>query len=230
VTIELLCFDLDDTLWPCLPAILHAEQTLYAWLQQHAPAVTRQYSLAGMREHRRQFLHSNPHLQTDLSAARRATLRDLCRRLALDDDWVEAAFQVYFHARQQVRLFDDVPAVLDGLQQQYRMVSMSNGNADIHLTGVAKWFEFHISAGQVGQAKPHPAMFDAVLQQAGVAASRAVMVGDHPEHDIAGASGAGMRTVWVNRQRLEAPACRPDAEIIDFSYLPDAIRQLEAKA
>ncbi len=230
MAIELLCFDLDDTLWPCLPTIMHAERTLYAWMRQHVPVITQRYSITELRELRKQFLHAHPHLQTDLSEARRASLRDLSRRLELVDDWVEPAFEVYYQARQAVTLFDDVPPALDSLQTRFRMASISNGNADIQLTGVAKWFEFHVSAEQVGQAKPHPAMFEALLRQAGVDASQAVMVGDHPEHDIAGASQAGMRTVWVNRQRLDAPQCRPDAEIIDFSYLSDAIRQLEAKA
>ncbi len=230
MAIKLLCFDLDDTLWPCLPTIMHAENTLYAWMRQHVPAITQRYSITELRALRKQFLQAHPDLQTNLSEARRASLRDLSRRFALDNDWVEPAFEVFYQARQVVTLFDDVPPALDSLQSRFRMASISNGNADIELTGVARWFEFHVSAEQVGQAKPHPAMFDALLRQAGVDASQAVMVGDHPEHDIAGASQAGMRTVWVNRQRLDAPQCPADVEIIDFSYLPDALRQLEAKA
>jgi putative hydrolase of the HAD superfamily len=229
--IELISFDLDDTLWPCLPTIMHAENALFDWLHLNVPALTEQHSIESMREHRQLFIQQNPHMQVNLTEMRKASMRNLSAQLMIDDDWVEPAFAVYHAARQKVNLFDDVATVMDGLQQRYRMVAISNGNADIHKTGVAHWFEFHVTADQVGQAKPHPDMFQAVLSKAGVDAAQTLLVGDDPHRDIYGASQLGMRTIWVNRdnREWEHPECKPDATVIDFSNLGDVIQRLEAE-
>jgi HAD superfamily hydrolase (TIGR01509 family) len=50
---------------------------------------------------------------------------------------------------------------------------------------------------QLGRAKPDPGVFAEALRRAGVAADRAVMVGDSYDEDIAPAAALGMETVWV---------------------------------
>ena len=45
--------------------------------------------------------------------------------------------------------------------------------------------------------KPSPAMFEAILEAAGVDASEAVVVGDNPDADIVGARRAGCRSILV---------------------------------
>jgi HAD superfamily hydrolase (TIGR01509 family) len=57
-----------------------------------------------------------------------------------------------------------------------------------------------------GFMKPHPSIFEEGLRQAGVAAPRAVMVGDSVPHDIAGALRLGMRGVLVARSGLSRGA------------------------
>ena len=47
--IQAVLFDLDDTLWPIVPVIRHAEQTLHDWLLQHVPAVAEQWSIESLR-------------------------------------------------------------------------------------------------------------------------------------------------------------------------------------
>jgi putative hydrolase of the HAD superfamily len=57
----------------------------------------------------------------------------------------------------------------------------------------------------VDARKPDPAIFHAAAARIGVAPARILVVGDHPEADIAGAARAGMQTVWLRRGR-EWPA------------------------
>jgi inorganic pyrophosphatase len=57
----------------------------------------------------------------------------------------------------------------------------------------------------VGARKPDPAIFHAAAAMIGVAPARILVVGDHPEADIAGAARAGMQTAWLRRGR-EWPA------------------------
>ena len=127
---------------------------------------------------------------------------------------VESAFQVYFAARNEVVFFQEVLPVLEHLSQSYILGALSNGNADIHLTGLGEWFDFAINAVDVGEAKPEPAMFQQACLRLHLAPEQIVHVGDDPKHDVLGAAQAGFRTVWVNRQGQEWPGGEPaDAEI-----------------
>jgi putative hydrolase of the HAD superfamily len=59
-----------------------------------------------------------------------------------------------------------------------------------------------LDSSVVGVAKPDPAIFRLALEVAGVPAERALMVGDTPAADIAGALAAGVRPVLVDPYEL----------------------------
>jgi len=225
-----LCFDLDDTLWPCGVTIAAAEQKLYQWMQQAVPEITAEHDSDSLRNKRIAFWRAHPELAHDLSQMRLASMHALADEFGLAHDWVEPGFELYYLARQEICLFADVAPALDALSERYRLAAVTNGNADIYLTDVARWFEFAISAATVGKAKPHGDFFAAVLAQARLSADEIVVIGDDPEHDIIGARQHGLRTVWVNREQRAwpYPDSRPDATVIDFSDLGDILRQLEA--
>jgi len=56
-----------------------------------------------------------------------------------------------------------------------------------------------VTSEDVGVAKPHPAIFQAALEQLACTPDQVVMVGDSWENDIVGASQVGIRSVWLNR-------------------------------
>ena len=56
-----------------------------------------------------------------------------------------------------------------------------------------------VSSSEHGYLKPHPSIFQAALQLAGVRPEESVMVGDSLPHDIEGALSVGMRGVLVHR-------------------------------
>jgi len=197
--IKLLTVDLDDTLWPCMPTILRAENISYEWLKQHYPAITLRYSIESLRAKRQQLMASQPELVNDLSAARRAHFRELADEFDIGYDWIEPAFKVFYDARQRVDLYEDVLPVLGRLKSAFKLVALTNGNADIAMTGLADYFDFQISAADVSAAKPHPAMFVEAMRQSQVSPRQTLHIGDHAVHDIAGARNAGIRSVWVNR-------------------------------
>ncbi len=41
--VRIIAFDLDDTLWPCMPTINRAEDILYQWLARFYPRITEGY-------------------------------------------------------------------------------------------------------------------------------------------------------------------------------------------
>jgi len=196
---KLICFDLDDTLWPCMPTIHHAEQAIYDWMAEYKPAITQSYSIDQLRDKRKALLQTRPELINDLSRARVVHLQSLAKEFNDSEDWVDEAFDVFYQARQKVNLFEDVIPVLLDLKQHFILAALTNGNAHIKHTGLSEYFSFQVSASDVLAAKPHPAMFVRAMQQAEVTPQDTLHVGDHPEHDIQGARNAGIDAVWIKR-------------------------------
>ena len=226
--IKLLSFDLDDTLWPCKPTILLAEETLYKYLQNRVPKITQQLNILQLRHKRQSFLNSHPELSHDLSTLRVESLKALASEFSLEDDWVGEAFQVFYDARQKVTLFDDVVAALDQLHRHYRLVAVSNGNANIEKTGVGHWFEFSVSAADVGFMKPHPAMFEAVIERSSCLVGEVLHIGDD-HNDVFGARQAGIRSVWLNRndKKWQYQDCEADFHINSLAELPGLLKELK---
>lgn len=63
-----------------------------------------------------------------------------------------------------------------------------------------------VISGEVGVDKPDPAIFHLALKLAGCQASQAVMVGDHPQNDVAGAQAVGLAAVMVRSRWFSPPA------------------------
>jgi putative hydrolase of the HAD superfamily len=88
-------------------------------------------------------------------------------------------------------------------------------NWDISLTdvlrrlGLADPFATIVTAAAVGAAKPDPEPFRVALERLGVDAARCVHVGDDPVTDVAGARGAGLTAVLIDRSG-RAPDSLPD--------------------
>ena len=57
-----------------------------------------------------------------------------------------------------------------------------------------------------GYAKPHPSIFLATLNRIGVDPNDCLHVGDDPIADIQGARGVGMKTAFIQRERMESTA------------------------
>lgn len=103
------------------------------------------------------------------------------------------------------------PQVLDALSQLrasgWRVGIVSNGMADnqlmkIERSGLGDRVDGCCVSGEVGIRKPDVRIFQLAAERCGRALSDGGwMIGDHPEHDIAGGQAAGLRTIWVSRQR-----------------------------
>jgi len=197
--IKLVCFDLDDTLWPCTPTILHAENVYYQWLKNNRPRITDAYSPDDILNKRRHLRERTPELKHDISELRIQSLHELAEEFDYSTDWIETAFEAFYLARQQVSFYDDVAPVLEKLRPYYQIAAVTNGNADIYMTELGNYFDYAVSAAEAGISKPDPAVFELLQKVSGVTADAIVHVGDHQIDDIEGASRAGIRNVWLNR-------------------------------
>jgi putative hydrolase of the HAD superfamily len=216
-----ILFDLDDTLWPIAPVIAEAEVTLHAWLAAHAPTVAEQWSIEALRAHRAELAAAQPDLLIDLGALRRASLQAVFAAAGEDAAHVEGAMAHFFAARNAVTPYDDVLPGLLKLRQHVQLGTITNGNADLEVIGLAHHFEISLAAAHFGKAKPDPGIFTAACQALGVAPRDAVYVGDDLALDVAGAQAAGLRAVWMNRHgaALPAGAAAPDAVCASFDEL-----------
>lgn len=210
--IKAVLFDLDDTLWPIVPVIEHAENVLHDWLAVHAPAVAERYSIAMLRTWRQALMQAEPRYQIDLWGLRHASLSAAFRQVGADVAIVERAMAVFSAARNAVTPFEDVVPGLVKLNARLAVGSISNGFADLQEIGIAHHFQISIAAHSFGHAKPDRRIFHAACTALGIQPQQAVYVGDDPILDVQGAQNAGLRGVWINRFERSLPGqCRPDA-------------------
>jgi putative hydrolase of the HAD superfamily len=211
--IRLVTIDLDDTLWPCAPVIQRAEQRLFEWLSAVAPRLTAAHDLASLREHRKAVAAEQPHRAHDLTWLRREHLRRLLGSFDYDEAIADQGVEIFRRARNQVTPFPDVVPALTILRASFTVISVTNGNAEVQATPLRGLFHHNLTAAGVGAAKPHPALFEAALEKAGVSVSQALHVGDDPLRDVEAARHLGMRSVWIYRHARTWPEelAPPDA-------------------
>lgn len=226
MTIELITFDLDDTLWHTAPVIMRAEETLRQWLAVNAPDVgaLEPGTFQAIRE---QVLSEHPHLKHRISALRRHVLFHALREAQYADAHAlaDAAFEVFIEARHALEVFPQVEPMLAVLARDYALGVVTNGNADVRRIGLGHHFRFVLCAEDIGIAKPDARLFQEALQRGGVDASAAVHIGDHPGDDIAGAQQAGLRAVWFNPTgKVWEGDKLPDAQIRSLTELPPLLK------
>lgn len=225
MSIRLITFDLDDTLWDVRPVLHSAELTLREWLARHTPELN-DYSIEALSAIRHTLLDAQPELRHRISELRR---RVLCNALegagyphGEARELAEQAFEVFLEARHAVQLFPEVHPTLEQLANHYTLGVLTNGNADVRRLGLADYFDFTLCAEELGVGKPDPRPFCEALKRAGVAAEHAVHIGDHPSDDIGGAQKAGMRAIWFNPGGgpWQQAGGQPDAVITNLAELP----------
>jgi putative hydrolase of the HAD superfamily len=230
--IKAISLDLDDTLWPVWPAIERAEAALDEWLGRHAPMTAALFANPAARhEIREQIVRTRPELKYNLSAIRREAIRVALYRSDENPLLAEEAFEVFFAARHQVTLFDDVRLALEFLSARYPVVALSNGNADVARIGLGDYFHASISAQEFGVGKPDPRIFLAAAGAADVPPHNVLHVGDDATLDVLGALNAGMQTAWVNRSdHLWTHPAAPHETVTSLIELCDLFRLAPAPA
>jgi 2-haloalkanoic acid dehalogenase type II len=221
-SIRAVTLDLDDTLWPCEPTLLRAERLALEWLNERVPEVIAPWSIERLRERRMAIHAARPELKHDFRTIRRLALEEVFRGAEADDaqsaQIIEGSLDVYMTARNHVELYPEVLACLERLSAQYRIASLSNGNACLVQIGLDHLFHAAIAAHTHGASKPDPALFHIACRELGCAPEEVVHLGDDIELDVRGARGAGLHAVWINRASHSWPG----------DDVPDTVVDLEA--
>jgi len=215
--IRAVAFDLDNTLWDVEPVIARAEMRLHDWLRQNCPRIAQRLSIEDMRAAREQLARQEPHNAHDFTYLRIAALARHARECGYEERVAERAFEVFFAARNELELFQDVQPALERLRLRYTLATLSNGNADLARIGLAGLFDVSLNARQIGCAKPHPRCFERLAQELRLEPREILYVGDDPLLDVGAARTVGLRTAWMNRRHGPWPSevAAPDVTVAD---------------
>ena len=120
-------------------------------------------------------------------------------------------------------LFEDTLPVLAELRAHGLKIGLvSNTGRDLVAFVAHHALDVDAALGSAthGKTKPHPTIFQAALDELGVSAEEAAMVGDSPEDDIEGARALGMRAFLVDRDDRFPEV---DDRLPDLRALPAAL-------
>lgn len=225
--VQAVTFDLDFTLWDLTGVLHHAEAASQRLLEQRYPEVGERYDAEGLRQLRDAIAERRADLRHDVTALRREALRVAGAEAgyagAALSCLVDEAFETFLEARHEVAFYDDAMPVLEALHGRVRLGAVSNGNADVRRLGLERYFDFAISAVEIGAAKPARLVFEAAAHRAGAAPGHIVHVGDDVHSDVTGAAAYGMQAVWLNRAEAPWPKAVP---AVPHVQVPDLWRLL----
>lgn len=120
------------------------------------------------------------------------------------DDFFNDVY-LFFAEAEAWSLFPETREVLERLQEEgYQIGIISNFDSRIEAICEAldlrKFLATITHSSRYGIAKPSPGIFRQALDEAGLAPSESLYVGDSPRHDIEGARIVGMTPLLVDRK------------------------------
>jgi putative hydrolase of the HAD superfamily len=179
-----------------------------------------------MRDVRARMALEHPAMRHDFTWLRLESLRHHAREAGYPESMAQQAFEVFYRARNEVTLYEDVLPALDLLRGRFRLFAISNGNADLAAIGLAGYFERSLAAREAGVLKPDPRIFGLLLELARLRADEVVHVGDDAVADVEGARRAGVTPVWLDRRGEGWPATASPAPL-SVRTLAELVRLFE---
>jgi putative hydrolase of the HAD superfamily len=175
--------------------------------ERHGVAVTEEEARAAMRAeiafYRREHDRASDRaalaaLRRDCAVVLRDALPEPAHAIAVDalvPTLLDAIrFEAYPESAEVLALLRD---------RGHRLAVVSNWDVSLHdvlaETGLADRVDAVVTSAELGAAKPDPAPFAAALAALGAEPDGALHAGDTVEEDVAGAVGAGLRPVLVDR-------------------------------
>lgn len=103
------------------------------------------------------------------------------------------------------QLNDGVKEVLPLLSERFQLAVICNTGATpgyvlrkiMDQDQIASYFKIMVFSDELGYAKPHPEIFQFVLQNLNRCGKQAAHIGDDPVTDVIGARQAGMKAIWL---------------------------------
>jgi putative hydrolase of the HAD superfamily len=133
----------------------------------------------------------------------------ILKEAGIEPSWelITGILKKWLKADYKMVLYDDVVPTLTQLKERDLVLGLIS-NVDRDITplydglGLAKWLGVVVTSQEVGFNKPDPQIFRAALRKAKLRPVEALYVGDQPQIDVAGANGAGMLGILIDRLGL----------------------------
>jgi putative hydrolase of the HAD superfamily len=214
-------FDLDDTLVDQVTASSAAVVAWAAGLGVTGPDVPARWAAVSERHYARYQTR-----EITFTGQRRERVRDFLGA-ELSDDEADELFGGYLRRYEAgwTVFGDAVPALRRARTAGLTVAVLTNGDEDqqrrkLDRLGLAPEIDVLIASSVLPAGKPDPRAFGHAAGLLGIAAERALMVGDSLEKDVRGALAAGLPAVLLDRAGVHAnpgvPVIR-DLHQLDFS-------------
>jgi putative hydrolase of the HAD superfamily len=202
MTIEAVCFDLDDTLYDYLRYAKAGLDETGDYLE----------ALTGRQYHAELY---DIYFEDDLTEGTFDTLVD---RHGLSPELVDEMVEAYHGATGPLEPYPETESVLSELDDDYRLGCITDGregHTKLRRLGIREYFDEVLVTPNLGRSKKDSAVFERVLSELSVSPRAAVYVGDDPRSDFRAPNDLGMTTVRVRRGRYT------DIEPADERAAPD---------
>ena len=228
--IQAISLDLDDTLWSISPVILRAEEKIQQYLVNEYSRINSNAISSDCMEAIEEIRQRHPEVNHDLTEIRRLSFEVILKKYDYDPTGSNNLIDLYLDLRHDVELFPEVLSALKILAEQFKLVALSNGNADLRRLEIKSYFTGQVSAGEFGIRKPDRSIFHKACEVLGTNPESVLHVGDHPTEDVMGAEQAGLKSVWVNRFGRDWPLKdKPSAELHDLNGLIELLSIEESR-
>lgn len=198
-----LLFDVDDTLFDFEKAESFAfENTM------------REFGIAPTDELARRYSKINGELWLSLQngeITQSFLVTERFRRLGIDRDPAAVNDRYIALMGSQAVLFDDTYEVCERLSGLYELYMITNSVASVHRSRIGScpitpFFRESFISGELGHVKPSKGFFDAVSERIeGFDKEYALVIGDSPTSDLAGALNYGIDCAYINRRGRALP-------------------------
>ncbi|WP_336133568.1 HAD family hydrolase [Natronomonas amylolytica] len=218
MSIEAICFDLDDTLYDYLRYAQAGLDEVGDYLE----------ALTGRQYHAELFdIYFEEGITDD-------TFDVLAERHGLATELVDEMEEAYHGAIGPLKPYDDAEPVLAELAGTYRLGCITDargGHTKLRRLGIHEYFDEALVTGAIGHSKQDPEAFEYLLSKLSASPQSAVYVGDDPR-DFHAPNDLGMTTVRLRRGRYAdvEPTDRaavPDNEIRRLDELPNVLARID---
>jgi putative hydrolase of the HAD superfamily len=199
--IQMITFDLDDTLWDNKPTITNAEIKTRKWIEEKVGAIE-WGDLNDFLQLREALIRKDKSIAWDISKLRIEIFKEKIKGLVSNDEitrLAEEAFSYFLKKRHEIELFPGVKDALKALSENYMLGVLTNGNADIYKLSIGKYFEFSISSLEAQNSKPNKSHFElAKSHLPNLKYTEMLHRGDQLINDMLGAHALGIEVLWFN--------------------------------
>ena len=128
------------------------------------------------------------------------------------------------HSGEIIYVFEDALHTLQYLKTKYKLGIVSNGNAvsqrrKINQLPFLDLFDYVLVSGEIGIHKPDIGIFNKVCEEMKVFPQECVFVGDNYRCDIEGSYHAGMKSVWICKEKHSSEICECICELSELKQL-----------